>query len=156
VKFAGIVADGGVKMLHIFNGLNAERMQNMGILQNFAIKKSTKIVVRIILQYTSLYFRNGIEDGDDFKFKMLNSLQSYAENAPLFNLICPDYDRSDFNDWKDLFSFIVVNSVFADLSYDPFIVTREHKKLIIECAFKELRPWAEKVISLRGDFTLSS
>lgn len=128
----------------------------MGILQNFAIKKSTKIIVHTVLNFASIYFREGIASGSDFKFKMFEALLNYAENSPIFNFICPNFDRSEFSEWKDLYSYIVIYSVFSDLSYDPNIVTREHKDLIIECAFKELRPWAEKVISMRGDFTLSS
>lgn len=128
----------------------------MGILQNFAIKKSTKIVVHTVLSFVSLYFRDGIENGEDFKFKMFFSLLNFAENSPLFNVICPNFNRSEFHEWKELYSYIVVQCVFSDLSYDSGIVTREHKNLIVECAFKELRPWAQKVISMRGDFTLSS
>lgn len=117
----------------------------MGFLQNHAIKKSCMGLSRELLQFVELYLSNSFEyDGEDIQFAIFEALKTFALNAPAFTIICPNIELSNFENWKDLYYFIIIRGVLSDLSYDPNIGTREHKELITEIAYNELRSWIRK------------
>lgn len=116
----------------------------MGILQNHAIKKSCTGLARELLIYFRDYALENAKEDDEFDHIFLNGLHSFALNNPTFKILCPTFDPSRFEDWKDLYNFILFIGVKTDLAYDSTIGNAEHYALIKKIGFKELEDFLKR------------
>lgn len=108
----------------------------MGFLQNHAIKKSCKGLAKALLNYVVNYVEqlpeNKISESTDFYDLILAGLKDFVDNSHNLSDLDVDLKSIKYSNWAELYFALLVEGVYADLSYDPRIRTADHDVLIVE------------------------
>jgi hypothetical protein len=117
----------------------------MGFLQNHAIKKSCKGMANELLSHTNNYIAQIPESkrSNVSEHLILAGLKNFVDTFRPHPGVDLDLKSIKYSNWLELYYAILIKMVHADLSYDPFIGTREHNELIIEIGRQVLKSWVD-------------